>query len=339
MRTDWQAFLVSQGGRIEHGRLLDFGDPEAERSASGSAAILTELSHFGLLSCSGADAAAFLHGQLSNDVKALTPATSMYAAYCLANGRMLASLLVWQLGDGFALLLPAEILASVQQRLSMFLMRSKARLEDVSDAHVRLGVAGPEAAKILQEIFHTVPSEPHQVVQHPIGTLNRLEQDRFVLSLQPDAAPAIWQALAARCTAVGSARWNWLDIHAGIPWLGQATQGQFIPQMANLELIGGVSFKKGCYPGQEVVARTQYLGKIKRRMVLANIDSHIAPVPGDTLFGTDNQAGGVIVNAEAAPDGGYDVLAVVQTAGIDCCMHLHGLLGPVLNILPLPYAV
>lgn len=345
MRTDWQHFLAQQGGHIAHGRLLDFGDPQAERAAAecsvlSSGTVVTDLSGFGLLSCSGEDAAKFLHSQLSNDITGLAADASLYAAYCSAKGRMLANFLVWQMAGRFVLLLPDALLASLRQRLGMFVLRARARIEDASDDYVRIGIAGTQAAAILRDVAGPVPPAPHQVAQLDAGALIRLEQQRFLLVLEPAAAPALWQALAARCTAVGSGCWEWLDIRAGIPWLGNATQGQFVPQMANLELIGGVSFKKGCYPGQEIVARTQYLGQVKRRMVLARIASGAAPAAGDALFGTDNgdQANGMIVNVQAAPDGGYDVLAVVQTASLDGGVHLHSLAGPVLAILPLPYA-
>ena len=186
---------------------------------------------------------------------------------------MLANFLVWQMAGGFMLLLPEALLAPVRQRLGMFLLRAKAKIEDAGDDYIRIGIAGAQAAAILQEVVGDVPPAPHQVSQLTGGVLIRLEQERFLLVLEPAAAPAIWQALAARCTAVGSGCWEWLDIRAGIPWIGSATQEQFVPQMANMELIGGVSFKKGCYPGQEIVARTQYLGQLKRRMVLARIES------------------------------------------------------------------
>ena len=134
--------------------------------------------------------------------------------------------------------------------------------------------------------------------------------------------------------------WDWLSIRAGIPFILPATQEQFVPQMVNFELIDGVSFKKGCYPGQEIVARMQYLGKLKRRMYLAHIDGNEAPQPGDELFSADmeGQASGMIVNAALAPDSGYDVLAVVQTSSQETqTVHWKSLQGAALEFLSLPY--
>ncbi|HMC44514.1 MAG TPA: folate-binding protein, partial [Caballeronia sp.] len=126
------------------------------------------------------------------------------------------------------------------------------------------------------------------------------------------------------------------------PLITPATQEQFVPQMANMELIGAVNFQKGCYPGQEIVARTQYLGQIKRRMVLAHVTEDVMPQPGDELFSSalDGQASGMVVNAQAAPDGGYDLLAVIQTASItQATVRFKSVTGPTLSIQPLPYPV
>jgi tRNA-modifying protein YgfZ len=134
--------------------------------------------------------------------------------------------------------------------------------------------------------------------------------------------------------------WNLLDIRAGIAWITPATQEQFVAQMTNYELIGGVDFKKGCYPGQEIVARTQYLGKLKRRMYRIHVDSALAA--GDELFSADfdGQASGMIVNAAPAPNGGFEALAVIQIeSAASQTMHVRTIDGPILKILDLPYAI
>jgi hypothetical protein len=148
--------------------------------------------------------------------------------------------------------------------------------------------------------------------------------------------------LATALTPVGTACWEWLEIRNGIPLITPATQEQFVPQMANMELIGAVNFHKGCYPGQEIIARTQYLGQLKRRMVLAHVEGETPPQAGDALFGSEleGQASGMVVNAQAAPDGGYDLLAVAQTTSIaDAVLHFRSADGPLLSIQALPYAL
>ena len=165
------------------------------------------------------------------------------------------------------------------------------------------------------------------------------------LVIVPEKASAIWEGLSREAVPVGVSCWDWLEIKAGIPVITPATQEQFVPQMANLEAIGGVSFQKGCYPGQEIVARSQYLGKIKRRMYLANIRPGVSGNPveaGDELFGADmgEQSVGMVVNASPSPDGGFDVLAVIQTSSVEAAtVHWKSLAGPSLQIMPLPYSL
>lgn len=340
MTPDWQNFLALRGAIFEAGVLRHFGNPQAELAAAKNGGILTELSRYGLLAFAGADATAFLHGQLTNDVKRLDERCSQYGGYCTAQGRMLASFLMWRMANGYCVQLPAELLESVRKRLTTFILRAKVTAEDVSDRYVRLGIAGRAAEAALQACALDVPPAPNGVTRVDDAVLLRLGEDRFELVVPQAEAPRWWDALAARLKPVGPACWEWLEIRAGIPSVRTATREQFVPQMANLELIGGVVFNKGCYPGQEIVARTQYLGKVKRRMYLARIEADTPPAEGDPLFGADfnGQASGMIVNAQAAPGGGYDVLAVVHTSSVEAGVNLKSPDGPPLRFQPLPYA-
>ncbi len=171
-------------------------------------------------------------------------------------------------------------------------------------------------------------------------TVIRLDGQRFQINTAPQYAPGLWQKLSSVARPAGSPCWDWLDIRAGIPEIMPPTQEEFVPQMANLDVIGHVNFKKGCYPGQEVVARMHYLGKAKRRMYLAHVEGDIAPQAGDELYSAEmeGQACGMVVNAAAAPQGGFDLLAVVQTASQETQMvHWKSLEGTTLEFLPLPY--
>ena len=237
------------------------------------------------------------------------------------------------------------IVATVLKRLKMYVLRSKVQIADVSDAVVLIGVSGAGAAHALAPVSSSLPKGTHDHV--PLaggGCLIAMSGERFLLALASDAAPGIWKALAVALRPVGTPCWEWLDIRAGMPLVTEETQEQLLPQMANLELIGGVSFKKGCFPGQEVVARTQHLGKVKRRMFLARVDNGagVVPGPGDDIFSDDipGQASGMVVNAQPAPEGGYDMLAVVHLSSRDgATVHLRSADGPVLRFLDLPYSV
>lgn len=343
MNNDWQQFLQSRGAVFEDGKVAHFGDAAQEIRHSAEGTILADLSHFGLIRFAGEDAQSFLQGQLTNDVRLLNGQNSQWSAYCTAKGRMLASFLLWQdAPQSYLMQLPARLREAIQKRLSMFVLRAKVRITDESDAWVRIGVAGPAAAAAVEAVVGAVPATVHAIVRNGSTTLLRPTADCIELITPADEAPRLWERLAASCRPAGSGRWDWHLIRAGIPVVLPETQEELVPQMANFELVGGVSFKKGCYPGQEIVARTQYLGKLKRRLYLAHVESGEPPRPGDPLYSVDlqEQASGLIVNAAASPRGGYDVLAVIQTASAATTpIHWKTLDGPVLKLEPLPYAI
>jgi folate-binding protein YgfZ len=316
-------------------------DLNADLAAASSGSVFMPLTHLGVLSFGGEDAEAFLQGQLSCDVSGVGSDSSTWGAFCSPKGRMLASFLLWRDETGFFMALSRDILQDVQKRISKFVLRSRVKIADASDALALHGAAGPQAAVALRNIFPVLPARPNEVRREPaIGAAILLDDGRFVLANPADRAAALRQQLASLLKTVDRRAWRWLDVRSGIPWVTTATQDQFIPQMANLELLGGVSFEKGCYTGQEIVARTQHLGKLKRRMFLANIPA--AAAAGDALYSDDlgDQASGMIVNAELSPDGGCDALAVVQIGSRESSIvHLKSPDGPALRFLPLPYAI
>lgn len=314
-------------------------DPDLVAARSGS--VIALLGHLGVLQFSGEDAETFLQGQLSCDVAAVGLRSSAYGAYCSPKGRMLANFLLWREEAGFQLALSRDLSASIHMRLSKFVLRAKVKVSDASDAIVLAGAAGPKADQALREVFPDLPKEPNHASRRPdTGTVVKVKDGRYLLALTPSSAVALRQRLGNVLVPVGAHAWRWLDIRNGVPWVTAATQDQLVPQMANFELLGGVSFSKGCYTGQEVVARMQHLGKLRRRMFLANVAAQAAA--GDSLYSEDlgDQASGIVVNAEASPDGGHDLLAAVQTASREeSTVHLKSIGGPVLRFLPLPYAV
>jgi folate-binding protein YgfZ len=343
MTSAWQDYLLARGARIDAGTVNKFGNAAAELREARDGGIVAPLTHLGLLGCSGEDAQSFLHGQLSNDIEQLTPERSEYAGYCSAKGRMLANFLIWQDGQAYYLQLARSLLPATQKRLAMFVLRAGVKLVDESESRPILGLAGSAAVGALRELFPALPREAHQVVHDPAnGTLIALPGARFQLIAELEPAKRLWDKLAAVLTPVGTPCWEWLEIRNGIPLITPATREQFVPQMANMESIGAVNFQKGCYPGQEIVARPPSLGQIKRRLFLAHVAEDVMPQPGDELIASalDGQACGMVVNAQAAPDGGYDLLAVIQTASVtQASVHFKSAYGPALSIQRLPYPV
>ena len=341
MNESWHNHLRACGAIFEHQHVAHFGSPEQEWAAAKTGTVLSDLSHFGLIGFAGEDTQTFLQGQLTNDVRQVSPNRAQYSSYCTPKGRMLANFLLWQNGGGdYLMQLPAELQANTQKRLGMFVLRSKVKVRDAGGEWVRIGLAGSGAEALLQKHFPTLPNEPMGVANSDTMSVLRLSAERFQINLQPEQAAALWDILKMDSTPVGASVWQWLEIRAGIPTITAATQEHFVPQMVNYERIGGVNFKKGCYPGQEIVARTQYLGKLKRHMYLAHIASPSVPAAGDELYSADmeGQASGMIVNAERSPGGGFDVLAVIQISSAEAGpVHWKTPDGAVLELLPLPY--
>jgi folate-binding protein YgfZ len=339
-RNHWLKFIADRGARIADGRVRDFGDREAEMAATSQGSIVADLGHLGLLTITGEDASDFLHAQLSCDVQGLTSDQATWGCYCSPKGRVLANFLLWRMSDGFGMLLPAEIVASVQKRLQMFVLRSKVKLAERTAETVVLGLTGSEAMDTAARLVGTMPRGDLSIAYRDGLSAIALPGQRVILVGAVEQAQGIWPQLAAAFRPVGTDRWMWLDIVHRLPWIGLATQDQFVPQMANLELIGAINFRKGCYPGQEIVARTQYLGTPKRRLALAHVATEAPPAEGSALVAEDDtgQSAGVIVNAARAPEGGFDLLAVVQTARMTSALRLAAG-GPLLEIRALPYSV
>jgi len=350
MTSNWQQWLRSTGAQIEDGVVRHFGDPQGELQAAHAGSVLADLSHLGVLDFTGLDSEAFLQGQLSCDVRSIEAVSSSYGSYCTPKGRMFANFLIWRmspspdLSQGFRMALSRGIVATVQKRLKMYVLRSKVQVSDACDSTVLLGLSGAAASGALDASLTGL--SPHEVRQFgDASTAIALPGGRFVLAVPAEAAPKLWDNLATTLRPVGTPCWEWLDIQSGIPLVTARIQEQFLPQMTNLELLGGVSFKKGCFTGQEVVARTQHLGKVKRRMFLAHLDPQeglAPPLPGDETFSDDipGQTSGMVVTAQPAPGGGHDLLAVVHVSSRESSqVHLRAPDGPALHFCNLPYSV
>ncbi|MDR2787155.1 MAG: folate-binding protein [Candidatus Accumulibacter sp.] len=311
MNAGWQDYLGTQGARIDDGEARDFGDPAGELAAARDATVIAPLTHFGLIECAGDDARVFLHNQLTSDVKHLEASGAQYAAWCSAKGRMLASLLLFCRGADHLALLSADLREFIRERLQVYVLRSKVTIADRSADHGILGLSGPRAAAALESAGLDAPAAALTTTGFTGGSVIRLDEKRYIVVAASDAAIPAWRKLSAVAAPVGAPVWQWLDVAAGIPWIAEATREAFVPQMVNFDRIGGVSFHKGCYPGQEVVARARYLGKMKRHLYRARAAVPIAA--GMSIFpaGAPDQPCGQIANAAAAPDGAYDALAVI----------------------------
>lgn len=293
------------------------------------------LDDWGVVRASGADTLSFLNGQLTQALATLPQGRARLSGYCSAKGRLLATFVVWRAGAEEVLLAcSADLLAATVKRLSMFVLRARCRLDDVSGSLSVWGLAGDTARSALAG---AAPGSPWQLTTTGQATAVALPPglgvERFLWIAPPEVATPGLPSLPVES-------WRALEAASGIPRVTAATVEQFVPQMVNLELVDGVDFQKGCYPGQEVVARSQYRGTLKRRMFLFECDA--PAVPGIEIVHSDDpaQPAGLVVNAGMAPGGPTQVLAEVKLAALHTgSLHLGRADGPPLRRAALPYAV
>lgn len=289
---------------------------------------IAPISHLGVIRVQGDDAASFLHGQLTNDFALLDMQHARLSAFCSAKGRMQASFIGFKRAhDDILLLCSRDLLAQTLKRLSMFVLRAKTKLSDATaDFHI-VGLVGS-----------AVPNGA------PAPWTLHTEGDAHIVHLYPATgqARALWVAPAATplpASTLTAEQWLWTEVASGVATVSLPVYELFVPQMLNYESIGGVNFKKGCYPGQEVVARSQFRGTLKRRAFIVHADSEIHA--GDEVFAASDaeQATGTVVQSAPAPQGGWGAIISMQISAADEALTVGSATGVALTALPLPYAL
>lgn len=302
--------------------------PLSKPTANGA----LRLQDWGVILAEGPDAAAFLNGQLTQDMLHLEPSRARLAGYCSPKGRLLATFVAWRLSaENFALACSADLLPATLKRLSMYVLRAKCKLSDASASWPLHGLAGPSAEAWLGTAladgnWACAAHGNNRTIRLPV-----VDGCSRYLCVGPDAPPL---------PALDAATWQWLEVRSAVPRVVAATADQFVPQMLNMELLGGVNFKKGCYPGQEVVARSQYRGTLKRRTYL--LDSEAPLAPGMEVFHNQDpgQPAGMVVLAASLPAGAHAALVELKMAALlDGTLHAGSAAGPRLSPAPLPYSL
>lgn len=316
--------------------------PAADLRRALAAPAWADLRELGVIEVAGSDAVSFLHSQLTADIEHASPGQVAPAGFCTAKGRLLATFDFWRDGANVELQLPREILPSVLKRVAMFVLRAKATLADVSDDWTTIAVMGPGAGEVVRGMTGQAAPAAGSVQASDIPVTRvagspRLPE-RFVLRGRGAAGDALRRQLGSTAQ-VGAGVWWWSQIDAGIPTVVAATQEKFVPQMINFEVLGGVNFRKGCYPGQEVVARSQYLGKLRRRMAIAHTAGETA-AGADVFADGEVQPVGTVVMAASAPEGGLDLLFECPVQQVEAGpLRAGGPGGPRLEVRTLPYAL
>ena len=342
-KQQWLEFLQTQHAVIESDKVLSFGQSD-EFSALTGKTVVAPLDDYAVIRVTGEDNADFLQNQFSNDVRQVSDSQSQLNAYCSPKGRVLSLFRLIKQEQAYFLLLPQQRLQPTLSRLKMFVLRSKVQLEDVSDTMGALGIAGENARVVAESILPAVPEDVDGC--HFDGGVSVIKMpgpaNRYLIFAGFDKLKDLWVKSQAHAAPAASPSWNYWNIQYGIPEVLEATSDEFVPQMLNLHSLNGVSFKKGCYPGQEVVARMHYLGKQKRRMYLAHVETGSPPQPGENVYNESNAAGqsvGKIVTTTASPQGGYDALVVMQIASVENRDRILTQQNAALKFKELPYFV
>jgi hypothetical protein len=329
---DWKAFLSEKNTKFKN---ID--------NIKNSTQMLFDLSDQGLIKVSGEDAESFLQNQLTNDIRNVTETTHQASAWCSPKGRIIANFQIFMRDDSYFLTVSADLIEHVIKKLRMYVMMSKVTVEDVSESVIHFGYIGD-----LKTIIGDVPNSPNQTIQYNNLSILRLSDNepRYEVfgALGSDIdniseAKQLWEQCATDAIAVNNNGWSYLNIAAGIPFISEASSEAWIPQMVNYIAIGGVDFKKGCYPGQEVVARLNYLGKTKRRMYRLKISTNQLPAIGDAIASTSSNAAGKILNVAIDPDGNIEALAIMKIAETDSPLTLANDGNANIALLDLPYSL
>ncbi|MEM7304468.1 MAG: folate-binding protein [Pseudomonadota bacterium] len=306
---------------------------EPEYFSSNPDPFLTDLGYLGCCQISGADSASFLQGQLTNDVDELSINQGQLTSYCTPKGRMLAIFYLIRLEDAYLAIMPKDIIYVVLKRLQMFILRSKVEINR-SENTLLLGACALSNSDLAALTGLDTPNKDYQLA----AGNNKLFKvpgivDRYIYIGEPLSSSSY--------PLFTDSYWKWLDIMSGIPSITESTQEAFVPQMANMELIDGVSFSKGCYPGQEVVARLHYLGNANRRMFRIECDSEQALIPGDDVYtsGSEQSIGKIVSAVQENSEHNIGLAVIRIDAVLENKLSVRSTNGSHLDILPLPYNV
>ncbi|MCQ3829556.1 folate-binding protein YgfZ [Microbulbifer elongatus] len=343
-QQQWQDFLGNQGASWQNGSALFPGGD----SADGGQLQLTDLSPLGAISVAGPDSQKFLQGQLTCDLVNLPDEQLTLGSHCNPKGRMISAFYALKIEQSeFILLMPRDLIATALAALKKYAVFFKTELSDVSEQYRWLALCGRDACGAASQLLSLSSSDDSDLLPHQLRIFDHngqralaagLSTHNVVLQVPAEQAADLWQQLASNgATPASYPQWLLQLVEAGTPLVYQSTSEEFIPQMVNLHLLGGVSFKKGCYTGQEVVARMQYLGAAKRRMYRAQIDSGDLPEPGTEIFSGEGKSsvGNIVL---ASPQSGETaLLAVLTKSRVADGESLQLKDGRVLEVLELPY--
>jgi len=341
MNDDWKNHLLTEASAFH------FNDDATDNQKADSTDIICDLSQYSTLVVAGEDALDFMQGQFTNDVKNVDEQSSQLNAFCNNKGRMTANFRLFKYQQNYFFSVRNDLVEASIEHLQNYILRAQVVIQDVSEQLIHLGVASDNAEKLLAPFIEISNREIDGVSYNDdyiairVAGVTADKNPRYEIFCSAKHAKTLWDTVSTQAETVNSSSWDYLHIQAGLPFIDSHSSEAFVPQMVNMDLINGVSFTKGCYTGQEIVARMHYLGKLKKRCYKVFIDSEDKPAAGDKLFAENARAGqntGMIIQAEKNPEAGYDALAVIQTADTKSKLFLNDADGPAVTVKELPYA-
>jgi tRNA-modifying protein YgfZ len=288
----------------------------------------SDLSYLAIIEISGADAESFLNAQFTSNIKNLSEHQLQFSAWCNPKGQVKTTFYIYRHADNFYILLPEGLKVSFLKQLSMYILRADVQLTDLSDSHSRLGLCLEKSHVGHSDILDQLPDN---LAVLPLAPKEAGQgQSRYIIIFDNEQAESIRETLTEQLADTDSSMWKGLDIRTGIPWLTQETAEKFLPQMLNMDLMGALDYQKGCYPGQEVIARLHYRGELKRKLYLATCTSKEMPEPGTSIVSSDKSVG-TVIQAQTDVETTY-LLAVIDNASIRDNLFLYNTDGPRLTV-------
>ncbi len=344
MNNDWKNFLQNNGAKQGDNGLFAFNPPYSDYQNAKDNDCICDLSYFSTVVIAGADANEFLQGQFTNDVNKVDENNSQLSGFCNNKGRMIANYRLFQHQSNYFISLRNDLVERSINHLQNYVLRAEVGIQDISEQLIHIGISGKNAETLLTSYIDNLNSTVDSVSSNDNYIAIRIagSTPRYEIFCSFEHAVKLWEDIAAKTKIVNSDYWNYLNIKNGLPLIDSVTSEAFVPQMANMELINGISFEKGCYTGQEIVARTHFLGKQKRRTYRINITSESEPKVGEQLAtetSTENQYTGTLVTLYTIAKNKYEALAVIQIKSAEEAKLKLKESDAEINLLDLPYSL
>ncbi|MCK4674886.1 MAG: folate-binding protein YgfZ [Gammaproteobacteria bacterium] len=317
MNNNWKNHLLQSGAKQDNNTLFTFNEGFSDTQLANNNDIICDLSHFSSVVVAGEDATEFIQGQFTNDVTKVDENNSQISGFCNNKGRMIANFRLFQNQQNYFISIRNNLVKDSISHLQNYILRAQVAIQDISEQLIHLGISGKKADSLLSPFFKKLNTAVDSVSHNDNYIAIRVAGDipRYEIFCSFEHAKTLWESVGKKANVVNSACWNHLNIKSGLAFIDSSTSEEFVPQMVNMDLINGLSFEKGCYTGQEIVARTHYLGKQKRRTYRIRIISEIKPKAGEQLAtesSTENQYTGTLVTVHPVAENEYEALAVIQ---------------------------